>query len=1172
MFLKAIEIFGFKSFGEKVFIEFNRGLTSIVGPNGSGKSNILDAVLWVLGEQSYKTIRAKESTDVIFSGGKDKKPMSTAEVSLYIDNSDSFLPMENDEIKITRKILSTGENEYYINDIKSRLKDIGNLFLDTGVGKNAYSVIGQGKVERIIGSSAKEVKSIIEEAAGIKKFQSQKNDSIKNLENVDIELEKINLILSEVKENKDKIEKQAGKAQEYLSLKNDRDILAKKIYKSDFIHLESEIEKNNKIKTDLSGDLDNFTNEFNKINIRLQEIDTEKKELKKYIDEIGSKNQELKKIIDEKERERIKITERIDGYKRELKDGEERKKYREDSLVEKENYLKNLKKELEDYKENVKVLEVENEKFEDEIKKLNKEKADFEMQREIKKSKIKDLELERLKLINDIENSNKRVYGSSSKIKLFKEEKAGYEKNLSEISQEEIKHRQTYETKKKSLQEAIDRETFLENGISDISTQLNQLGEALRNAEYDEKRVANKLQALLRLEENNEGFFKGVKEVLNSNLPGVEGVFISLVEIPEKYEQAISAGIPGNIQDIVVSTSQVAKNAIKILKERRAGRASFLALDTIKVFPKKNPTINIEGVIGYASDLVKTKEKYQIVVDFLLSNLLVVDKIDTGLKILKNNMFFGNIVTLSGELLSARGRITGGDSGNTAASQIFERKKEIRNLKTQYKTLTTNIEKYNNHRNALNEKLRNFEEEIEKIDTIQNDLKKQVKLSEETLNDYTNRIDRINKNIKTVDLELENELKYAEEFEKKITSSNTEKEKIEFMIQNLKSDEEKDIKLSSQLNEKIENKKNEFADKKILYLNSKDNINQLNKNIEKEEKDYKELSERKNSLAEKLEALTKDIENMEKISTELSAELTNIVQQYESKNSDITEKTTLNEALGEEERTLFKKKQEYDSYILHKNDHLKKIEEKILKNNSDLEEIKEKLEALKDIQDDNEEITDIVAKKQELKKYENSLNNFQNINLLAIEEFKELSERYEYLNSQHLDLVKGKNVLVDLIADIDKTIHDRFYDAYKNIDKNFNLMCMETLNNSVGSLNLTNSENFDDCGVEIFVKFKNKKRQSLSLLSGGEKSMVAIAFIMAIFMYKPSPFTFLDEIEAALDEKNTRKLIAKLKEFNDKSQFILITHNKDTMRESDSIFGVTMNKEIGISKIVPVTF
>ena len=233
MYLKAIEIFGFKSFGERVFIEFNRGLTSIVGPNGSGKSNILDAVLWVLGEQSYKTIRAKESTDVIFSGGKDKKPMNSAEVSLYIDNSDSFLPIEDEEIKITRKILSSGENEYYINDSKSRLKDIGNLFLDTGVGKNAYSVIGQGKVERIIGSSAKEVKSIIEEAAGIKKFQGQKNEAIKNLSNVDLELEKINLILSEVGERKQKVEKQAGKAQEYLSLKEKRDTLSKKIHLSD---------------------------------------------------------------------------------------------------------------------------------------------------------------------------------------------------------------------------------------------------------------------------------------------------------------------------------------------------------------------------------------------------------------------------------------------------------------------------------------------------------------------------------------------------------------------------------------------------------------------------------------------------------------------------------------------------------------------------------------------------------------------------------------------------------------------------------------------------------------------------------------------------------------------------------------------------------------------------
>ena len=292
------------------------------------------------------------------------------------------------------------------------------------------------------------------------------------------------------------------------------------------------------------------------------------------------------------------------------------------------------------------------------------------MKREIKKSKIRDLELERLKLINDIENSNKRVNGSSSKIKMFQEEKKEYEEKLNGILQEEKTHKLEYEEKKKTLQDVIKREEFLENEISKVSQRLNKVGELLRNSEYEEKRVTNKLQALLRLEENNEGFFKGVKEILNSKLPGVEGVFISLVDIPEKYEKAISAGIPGNIQDIVVTTSQVAKKAIEILKEKRAGRASFLALDTIKVSPKKSLNINIDGIIGYASDLVKCDKKYQIVVDFLLNNLLVVDKIDTGLQILKTNQFYGNIVTLSGELLSSRGRITGGDSGNSAASQI----------------------------------------------------------------------------------------------------------------------------------------------------------------------------------------------------------------------------------------------------------------------------------------------------------------------------------------------------------------------------------------------------------------------------------------------------------------------------------------------------------------------
>ncbi|MDY2801236.1 MAG: AAA family ATPase, partial [Fusobacterium mortiferum] len=572
MFLKAVEIFGFKSFGERVYIEFNRGLTSIVGPNGSGKSNILDAVLWVLGEQSYKNIRAKESSDVIFSGGKDKKAMNFAEVSLYIDNSDSFLAVENDEIKITRKLHSTGENEYFINDSKSRLKDIANLFLDTGVGKSAYSVIGQGKVERIISSSSKEIKSIIEEAAGIKKFQGQKNEAVKNLENVDTELEKIDLILNEVGENRDKVEKQAGKAQEYLELKKERDSLAKGIYQCEYNNKNNELDKSNQSKENLDSENNKLQTEFEEIENRLEIIDKEKIELKKYIEENGNKNQELKREIESKEKEKVRISERCASYKREIEERESRVTAGESKIEEKKKSLAELDKESLLVAQKIELLSEENQIFEKEIKDLEKSKEDFETAREIKKKKVMELELEKMKLINEIENSNRRVRGSTNKINSLKEELEAANKKIFEAEKELVSAKKSKEEKTLNLENIKGRGEFLEKEISRYSQRMNKLSEIIRSSDYDEKRYSSKLQALLRMEENNEGFFKGVKEILNSKIPGVEGVFISLVNVPEKYMKAIEAGVPGNIQDIIVSTSDVAKKAINILKEKKVGR------------------------------------------------------------------------------------------------------------------------------------------------------------------------------------------------------------------------------------------------------------------------------------------------------------------------------------------------------------------------------------------------------------------------------------------------------------------------------------------------------------------------------------------------------------------------------------------------------------------------
>ena len=1172
MFLKAVEIFGFKSFGERVYIEFNRGLTSIVGPNGSGKSNILDAVLWVLGEQSYKNIRAKESADIIFSGGKDKKAMSFAEVSLYIDNGDSFLQIESEEVKITRKLYSSGENEYYINDSKARLKDIGNLFLDTGVGKSAYSVIGQGKVERIIGSSSKEIKGIIEEAAGIKKFQGQKNEAVKNLENVDGELEKIDLVLREVGENREKVEKQAEKAQEYLKLKDNRDSLAKGIYLCEYESKDKELEKNSVNKENLVKETEGLQSEFKSIELRLEEIDKSKVELKAYIEESGNKNQELKQEIDEKEKEKVRVSERCSSYKRDIIDREDRLKQGEIKIEEKRKALSELEKEATAIAEKIETLSKENQEFEKEIKELEKEKEDFNTAREIKKRKVMELEIERMKLINEIENSNRRVKGSSNKINSLKEELEITNKKMIDAETERDKSKKALDEKNKNLEEIKVRGEFLEQEISKSSQRMNKLSEIIRTSDYDEKRYSSKLQALLRLEENNEGFFKGVKEVLNSKIEGVEGVFISLVNIPERYMKAVEAGVPGNIQDIIVSTSDVAKRAINLLKEKKVGRASFLALDTIKVGAKKDIKLNIDGVIGLASELVETSERYKIVVDFILGNLLVVENMDVALKIIKNSMFSGNVVTLGGELLSSRGRITGGDSGNSTASQLFERKREIKHLKEKVEELKEVISKGVEEQNRLSKELENFENEIDKIDSAEEELRKQVRVAKEYYEDNGAKVERISKEIRTIKIELEEEIKYNEEFEKKINTSNDEMEKIVLIVEKLKQEEEEDIVKAQEINGVITQKRAEFSDKKIVYLNVQDRVNQIEREREREKKDFEILNFEREELTQKISFLQKGIEKLENLEQTLIKEIDEKVQKYESENIEIVEKKKLNEELGVEERELLKKRKEVESYLLHKRDSLNKVDELFIRLNGDLERLKERLENLKEIEAITIEVENLKESKERFKILDSRLKNFQAVNLLAIEEFKELNEKYNFLAIQREDLTKGKNVLLELIKEIDETIHSRFFTAYKAIDENFNKMCMETINNAEGKLILNNPDNFDECGVEIFVKFKNKKRQSLSLLSGGEKSMVAIAFIMGIFMFKPSPFTFLDEIEAALDEKNTRKLIGKLKEFTNKSQFILITHNKDTMRESESIFGVTMNKEIGISKIVPVKF
>ena len=1167
MYLKAVEINGFKSFGEKVYIDFNRGITSIVGPNGSGKSNILDAVLWVLGEQSYKNIRAKESQDVIFSGGKEKKAATKAEVSLIIDNSDRYLDFDNDIVKITRRIHITGENEYLINDSKSRLKEIGNLFLDTGIGKTAYSVIGQGKVERIINSSPKEIKNIIEEAAGIKKLQANRLEAQKNLGNIEVNLDKVEFILNETRENKNKIEKQAELAQKYIDLKDEKSSLAKGIYITELEQKEKNLVENEDIRVKSEEECSILQEKFDKTLNRLTTIDLEKEEVKKQKILIDSRNKELKDVISTKETEQAVTRERLDNFKKDKLLKEEYSLHLENKIEKKLEEINTLIAKKDELSKNILEMEAANKEFERKINELEAIKVEKTDLIESRNKKIRDLELEKQLSSNEIENNERKLKSSLDEVEILKKE-------LDEIAKKEIANNEEKDLlnsqikeKQEELAKTEERNEFLVNQLSEISKTINKLSQDIREYEYQEKTSSGKLEALIRMEESNEGFFKSVKEVLNSGISGIDGVLISLIKFDDKLAKAIEAAVSGNLQDIIVEDKEVAKKCIAFLTERKLGRASFLALDTIKV-SRREFKGNIAGVLGLAADLVSAEDKYKKVVDFVFGGLLIVENIDVATDILNKNLFAGNIVTVNGELVSSRGRITGGENQKSSINQIFERKKEIKVLEEKVSNLKSKIVEESKRREDLSIKLENYENEIDKIDSLEDSIRKKMELLKKDFENLSEKSERISKELRNIKFNIDDAEKYKTSYQDRINSSVSNIEEIEKHINSLRKDLEADELTLKETLTNIDELNKQFSDTRIIFLNNKNSIEQYERDIISKENENSDLKEEKEKNSNVVMELSQNIEELEKNEEQLQKEIEEHIKIYNSENRDIEVLNERENNLSNEERELSKDKSKLETDLLHSNDRLEKITEVIEKIKTDIENINEKLTELTDVTAKTVEVEKLKSSKDYLRSLENKINNFGDVNLLAINEFKELKEKYDYLARERDDVVKSRKQVMDLIQEIDERIHEDFHTTYENINENFNKMCEETIRNTEGRLNIINPEDFDNCGIEIFVKFKNKKKQPLSLLSGGEKSMVAIAFIMAIFMYKPSPFTFLDEIEAALDEKNTKNLLAKLRDFTDKSQFILITHNKETMKESDSIFGVTMNKEIGISKIV----
>ncbi|MGL6120860.1 MAG: chromosome segregation protein SMC, partial [Fusobacteriaceae bacterium] len=604
----------------------------------------------------------------------------------------------------------------FINDTKARLKDISGMFLDTGIGKSAYSVIGQGKVERIISSSSKEIKWIIEEAAGIKKFQVQKQEALRNLKNLEDELEKISLVMKQIGENRDHIEKQASKAKEYLDIKTEKESLEKGVLTFDINKKSKSFEELTDKKNSTEQEIKNIEENINKNEEFFLANEKEREELTSMIEGTINKNSELKEKIEMSEREKARITERLESFSRELEEKKEQSEKIQTKIKEQKDHVEFLKSEQVKINEQIENLEIKNKEYSEIIDGLENVKRTKEMDQEILKRKLMDLEVEKLKVVNEIENSERRAKTAEGKIEKFKEEISEFEKKSKELDSEMAKLLKEKEEQEKKVKEISERGTFLEEKISFNSTEVNKIVEKIRELEFEEKRSTGRLQNLIRLEESNEGLFKGVKEVLNEKINGVHGIVAANINIPAGLEKAIEAAIPGNFQDIIVENSEVAKKCIDVLKIKKAGRASFLALDTIKPASAKRQWVKGNGVVGIASNLVTSDPKYKIVVDFLLGNLLVVEHMDKALDILRAGEHGGNIATLNGELVSARGRVTGGEAQNSQLSSIIERKQEKKQLEITLENVTKQLKVHNDQADKIREELDKYENEIFEID------------------------------------------------------------------------------------------------------------------------------------------------------------------------------------------------------------------------------------------------------------------------------------------------------------------------------------------------------------------------------------------------------------------------------------------------------------------------
>ena len=1177
MYLKRLEMQGFKSFAEKTVLEFMPGITTVIGPNGSGKSNISDAIRWVLGEQSMKSLRGAKSEDIIFAGTQNRKSLGFAEASLVFDNSDNRLPVEYQEVVVTRKIYRSGESGYYINKTPCRLKDILELFMDTGIGKDGYSIIGQGKIDEILSNKSEDRRHIFEEAAGVVKYRVRKAESEKKLEHTKLNLLRINDILSEIENNIEPLKAQSEKAKKFLDLREE----LKSIEIGLFIYnISSYKEKLAKI----IEDEEILKNDNNDATTKLESITSLKEKLKQEIDEITNQIESMQNLGFESEREIERINSEINVSKERISNNEENFN-RFDKEIEE---IKVRNTELEEEKtsklEKKNNLFTNKEKFQKELKEkekeleeLTKKLSDKELEIEDKKKQVEqntDLKYEKTANISTIEanleNIDKRTKQINSEIDL-----GISELDATRLTKEEIaKTFYEIEGKKaeadKQLNSILSKKEEAENKIKKFENEINAL-----SSEYRVKE--SRLKFLEETEKEKEGYVKSVKSLLlgcdkdASLKKGMHGVLANIINSPKEYETAIEMSLGAALQNIVTDTEQDAKKMVEYLRTNNLGRASFLPIASVK--GKKLDKYNskgINGIIGIASDLVKFDKKYDQIVLSLLGKTVVVEDMDTAISLAKQNNYSFRIVTVKGDLINPSGAITGGSVAQKTvnilgrAREIEDLKKELSKLKSKIEKLEKEKQEYLDSSEDVLEEITALEKNLQDIDIVYATDKQKLIAVEENISKVQARLEKLKLEKEELANQKQENISNKEKEEKDIkelSDKNLELNAIIEQFANLNKDNQRYI---DDLNMDVTNLKISVSS----FDESESSIDEMVERIDQDINNNNSSIENKIKQKEEIKVDNSNLENKIK---ELESEIEEIKHKVENSSSEVSK---LKESRINKNEELSKAENDFTSQIEVLDglkEQLLKIDVKKSKVEQDIEGLVNKLWEEYELTPNNVEDYTKPENVQETTKRVNSLRNkirdLGSINIDAIDEYNQTKQRYDFMCEQRLDLEDGITKLKKVIQDMTNVMKDQFAKQFEVINKNFGEVFRELFGGGKAELTLTDPENILECGIDINVQPPGKKLQNMTLLSGGEKAFTAIALLFAILKINPSPFCVLDEIEAALDDVNVYRYADYLKKFTKHTQFLVITHRKGTMEAADTVYGITM-EENGISKLL----